>query len=104
MLPKGEISLSVGPDGPKDEITNDSQDLHTLLGNAFHELSQPVSALWCALEIATLRAPDPEEDRQDLLAALAMAEELGKRLRGIRNSLELRRLFLSSVPRILKEK
>ena len=63
-----------------------SQRLLAFLDKALREISEPVAALWCALELAALRAEDPEEDRQDLLAAFAMAEDLGKRLREIQDS------------------
>ena len=54
-----------------------------LLDFAFHELSQPIAAIWCALEVAVSRPPHPEEDRQDLIAAFQLVEGLGKRLRAM---------------------
>lgn len=65
-------------------------DYDAFVDHIFHELSQPVSALWCALEVAALRAPDAEEDRQDLLAAFAVVEELGKKVRSLRDAAEAR--------------
>lgn len=59
-------------------------DQDAFMNRVFQELSQPVSALWCVLEIAAARPPTEEEDRQDLMAALSLAEELGKRIRKLR--------------------
>jgi hypothetical protein len=61
-------------------------EMRAFVDEAFHELSQPVTAAWCALELATLRPPDAEEDRQDLLAAFAMMEQLGNKLRRMQST------------------
>lgn len=72
------------------ERTVPAPDVNAFLQQVFQDLSQPVSALWCALEIAAARPPAEEEDRQDLMAALAHVEELGKRIRRLRAECEER--------------
>lgn len=72
------------------EPTGSVAEQDAFLRRVFQQLSQPVSALWCVLEIAAARPPTEEEDRQDLMAALALVEELGKKIRRLRAESEER--------------
>ena len=61
----------------------ESGDEASFISHVFHELSQPVSALWCALEVAAIRPPNPEEDRADLMSVYSLVERLALTLRDL---------------------
>jgi signal transduction histidine kinase len=53
---------------------------HDFASNVFHDLSQPLTALHCSLELALLRDQTSEEFRTSVEAALQNAERLRQRL------------------------
>jgi hypothetical protein len=60
------------------------QDRRALCDHFCHELSQPLTSLGLALELALGRPPDALRDRADLERAFAIARELTARLHGLR--------------------
>jgi hypothetical protein len=75
-----------GPPRPAELAKRAPVEPLALLDYTLAELSHDASALWCALEVAVTRPPDPEEDRHDLLAAYQMANQMGHRLRALRHA------------------
>ncbi len=85
QLERRRATLAMEDDSAK-PANRQMQD-RSALETALCELSQPISTLWCALEIAAARPADPEADRRDLLNAYSLVEELGKRLRMLQSKL-----------------
>ena len=66
-----------------ESATVPAEPLHqhrNFISTVFHDLSQPLTALQCSLELALLNDPTLEELRQSVEAALQNAERLAQRL------------------------
>ena len=62
------------------EAPKSAQDIHKLLSNVFHLISQPMTALQCSLEFALNTLEDSQQCRPWLEAALENSERLRCRL------------------------
>jgi signal transduction histidine kinase len=59
-----------------------------LLADLFHALHQPMTALYCSLELSLRRPRSAEQDRDTLHAALQHAEQIAQQISGIRELLQ----------------